>query len=251
MPNPKQTNAAVAPESFLRLALEASSSLDRARYAKAGLAADTDEGISPDTQALLLRQLYLSHLDQRRFRHAAQIARQMAEIGPLSDIGHHDASRALAALGKLDEAIAEQRLATRRAPVSRRSFHFWSLATLQHYAGEPENALASLRHGIRWARRDKPLLRAHSAWVRLDTGEAVPKLAEIVSDLAKAPCREGYGQFILGMLAHHMGDKRRATIHLRAFLRRNASLDSAKATTLREELRRARTALAQNTHHLD
>ena len=233
------------------MALSARNAQDRARFARAGLAAEAALDNDADTHALLLRQLYLAHLEQHRFRHAADVARQMAELGPLRDIAHHDASRALTALGDFDAAIVEQRMAARLAPLARRSFQFWSLGTLQHFAGDEKGALESLRRGIRWARRDKPLLRAHAAFVKLESGEAVPKLGEIVNDLQKAPCREGYGQFLLGMLAHHMGDKRKATIHLRAFLRRNASLDSAKATTLREELRRARTALARNTTELD
>jgi len=36
-----------------------------------------------------------------------------------------------------------------------------------------------------------------------------------------------------------------AAVHLRAFLRKNAAVDSAKQLTLREELRRARRALAE------
>jgi hypothetical protein len=251
MPSPKHVAEPQAAEDFLRLALEASNARDRAKFARAGLASESTLGIDADTHALLLRQLYLSHLEQRRFRHAAEVARQMAEVGSMPDIAHHDASRALSALGDLPAAIVEQRLAARLSPLTRRSFHFWCLGTLQHFAGDVNGAVDSLRRGMRWARRDKPLLRAHSAFVRLDSGEGVPKLGEIVKQLAKAPCREGYGQFLLGMLAHHMGDKGRATMHLRAFLRRNASLDPAKATTLREELRRARTALAQNTTHLD
>lgn len=251
MASPKQAVEVHVAEDYLRLALSASTPQDRARFARAGLALESALEDESDTHALLLRQLYMADLEQHRFRHAAEVAIQMAEIGSMPDIARHDASRAYAAVGDLPAAIAQQRLAARLAPSMRRSFHLWGLGTLQHFHGDVKGSLESFRRGIRWARRDKPLLRAHAAYVRLDAGEAVPKLAEIVNELSKAPCREGYGQFLLGMLAHHMGDKRRATLHLRSFLRRNASLDSAKATTLREELRRARTALAQNTTHLD
>ena len=55
---------------------------------------------------------------------------------------------------------------------------------------------------------------------------------------------KGYGQLVLGMIRHRLGDPRRAAVHLRAFLRRNASADPAKAITLREELRCARETLA-------
>lgn len=233
-----------APEDFLWLALRAGSSAERARWARAGLAA-AEEDLVPDTQVLLLRQLYLAFLAQRELKRAAEVARQMTRVGAMPDVAHHDAARALYALGDVRAAIGEQRLATRAAPASRRSFHAWSLATWQHFAGDVDGALTSLRRARRWASRGGPLLRAHAAYVKLDAGRGVRRLDEILRDLQKSRSREGYGQFLLGMIAFHMGDRRRAAPHLRSFLRRNASADEAKALTLREELRRARLALAR------
>lgn len=232
------------PEDCLWRALRADDAGTRARWAKAGLASPEEE-LAPDTQVLLLRQLYLAHLDMRQLRRAADVARQMASVGPLKDIAHHDAARALYALGDLDGAIAEQRLAARAAPAPRRSFHLWSLATWQQFAGDLEGALATLGRARRWATRDRALVRAHEAYVKLESGAGVRGLEGIVRDLSRSRSREGYGQFLLGMIAWHMGDRRRAAPHLRAFLRRNASADEAKALTLREELRRARLALAR------
>lgn len=231
------------PEAWLRLAIEAKSAKERARYARTGLSAP-DEDLSEDTQALLLRQLYLALIDVEDFREALKVARQMARVGTLRDLGHHDASRACMALGELEDAIREQRLAARHAPPRRRSFHLWSLGTLEHFAGDPTAAIATFRRAERWAQRDLPLIRAHAAYVQLDAGEMPEGLEEIVASLMRAKCREGYGQFLLGMLHESMGDHRRAAVHLRAFMRRNALLDLAKATTLREELRRARAVLA-------
>lgn len=232
------------PEDLLRLALGAKTAVERARYARAGLALPAED-LEEDTQFLLLRQLYLAHIESRRFRKATEVARQMASLDTtLKDVAHHDASRALVALGDVPEALEEQRLAARHAAPRRRSFHLWSLATLLHFAGEDEEALRALERAERWAQRDLPLIRAHAAYIRLDRGEAPEDLEATVSALMRAKCREGYGQFILGMIHHRMGDARRAAVHLRAFLRRNALVDAAKATTLREELRRARTALA-------
>jgi len=233
-----------APEDFLWLALRADTAKGRARYAREGLGC-TDEQLAPDTQVLLLRQLYMAQLELRQLRRAADVARQMAAIGPLKDIAHHDAARALFALGDIDEAIAEQRLAARAAPAARRSFHLWSLATWQHFAGDVDGALGSLRRAERWASRDAALVRAQAAYVRLDAGEAPEALGRIVRDLEKSRAREGYGQYLLGMIAYLMGDHRKAAAHLRAFLRRNASVEEAKALTLREELRRSRLVLAE------
>lgn len=227
---------------LLRLAIAAPDPAARARLATAGLG---HPDLDLDTRYVLLRQLYLARFAQRQYRRAIALVQQMLETGTLPDLAHHDAARALQALGDLPAAIREQRLATHAAPSARRSFHYWSLATLMHFAGDVDGALVALGHGLRWARRDRPLLRAHAAYIRLDAGRAAPALAGIVASLQRAKCREGYGQYLLGMLGWHMGDLRRATLHLRAFLTRNADADEAKAATLREELRRARLMLAR------
>lgn len=242
MPPLKQVSSARAPEDYLRASMEAPSLRERARLAQAGLKLEGE--LAPDTHVLLLRQVYSSHLEARQFRQAADVAIAMAALGPLRDIAHHDASRALAALGEQDAAIAQQRLAARAAPPERRSFQYWCVGTLLHFAGDLQGAMASFRRGERWAHVDRPLLRAHRAWVQLEAGEPVRKLDAILADLEKSKARNGYGQLVLGMLRHRMGDPRRAAVHLRAFLRRNASADPGKAATLREELRRARSVLA-------
>lgn len=231
-------------EECLRRALEAKAPANKARWARRGLATD-EADLEPDTHVLLLRQLYLAHVEADSLDEAALLASQMADVkSSLRDIALHDAARVLAGLGRLDEAIAAQRLAARRAPAERRSFHLWSLATLEHFSGEVDPALRTLARAERWARGDRAMLKAHAAYVRLAVGRAVPGLAEIVLALQKSPAREGYGQYLLGMIAWELGDRRRGAAHLRAFVRRHASADRAKTLTLREELRRARKALA-------
>ncbi len=232
------------PEDYLSRALSADSAAGRARYAQAGLALEPDF-IEPDTRVLLLRQLYLAHLEERNFGAAEKVARQMTSIGPMSDIAHHDLSRVLSVLDREEDAIHHQRLAGRRAPASRRSFHLWSLATLQHFAGHVEDALSTLSRAERWAQKDRPLIVAHAAYIELDSGGAPEGLEEIIDDLESSESREGYGEYLLGMIADKLGDQGRAATFLRAFLRRNASADVAKSLTLHEELRRARTALAR------
>lgn len=237
---------AVSPSSaadFLRLALEAPDGASRVHLATCGLALDSSE-LDPDTRVLLLRQIYRSHLESHRLNDAVEVAEQMVAVGALRDIAHHDASRARAALGDWEGAIRAERAATRHAPVQRRSFHWWSLGTLQHWAGDVDGAVRSFARAERWAQRDRALIRAHAAYARLSAGMAVPGLGQIVTDLEKSKAREGYGQWLLGMIAHELGDRRKAAVHLRAWLRRHAAPDEAKTITLREELRRARVALA-------
>ncbi len=231
-------------EQWLYRALRAGAPEGRIAAAEAGLELP-DHEVAPDTRVLLLRQVYLAHLELRQLRRAAEVADAMAAVGPLRDVALCDKARALQAAGDAKGAIAAQRLAARAAPAARRSFQLFSLATMQHFAGDTKGALATLDRALRHAHKDRPLLAACAAYVRLAAGESPAGLAKTVADLRAAPCREGYGQFVLGMIAYHVGDGLLAVAHLRAFLRRNADADVPKALTLREELRRARTVLAE------
>ncbi|MBK6811235.1 MAG: tetratricopeptide repeat protein [Sandaracinaceae bacterium] len=235
------------PEQALLAALRSSRPEQRQQAAERGLA--LGPGVTRDTQVLLLRQLYLAHVELRQLRRAAEIATRAAALGPLQDIAWHDASRALSALGEGHEALLTPRRAARSAPPERRSFQLWGLATLQHHAGDVDAALATLQKAMRSAQRDRALLRAHAAYIRLDAGRPARNLRRTLDTLRASPNAEGYGRFLLGMIAHLMGDQREAIVHLQAFLRRNADAGLAKELTLREELRRARAVLAKIDSH--
>lgn len=229
-------------EEHLLEAVRATTPDARLRSARAGLVASP---LPADVHVLLERQLYTARIEQRRFRQALEHAQRMIDVGVLRDVGYHDAARVLAALGDLDRAIAMQRIAARVCHPERRSFHRWSLATLQHFAGQPELALATLTRAMRCSTRDRPLLTAHALYVRLDAGLPVRGAEATVARLLASPSREGYGRFLLGMIAFHRGDSRAARAELAAFLARHAHDDLPRAITLREELRRARVALAE------
>ena len=244
---PKQTRAAreiEEPADCLAAALRARSSTSRAAWARRGLARAGDE-IDPDIQLLLLRQLYLAHLDDESFDEALSIADQLTLVGPMKDIAHHDRGRIYVARGELRKAVEAQRLAARHAPPSRRSFHTLALAQAQHFAGDSESSLRTLERALRWSLSDRPLVRGFRAYVELETDRVPEGLEATRRALNASPMREGYGQFVLGMIAWHLGDKRMATVHLRVFLRRNASAEKAKAATLREEMKRACKVLAE------
>ncbi len=232
------------PEEHLRLALGATDPEQRLDHARDGLDAPPDE-LAPDTELLLLRQAYLAHVELHQLGMAVATAEAMAAVGPYRDIAHHDRSRALAALGRMPEAIEAQRMSARHAPPNRKSFQLWSLATLLQFAGDLEGALSTITRGLRYSHKDRPLLKAHAALLRLEAGQPVRKLTATRQALAAAPCGQGYGQYVLGMIAVHLEDGPAATVHLQAFLRRNADIDEPKRLTLREELRRARLALAK------
>ncbi|MEM9068085.1 MAG: hypothetical protein AAGE52_06240 [Myxococcota bacterium] len=194
---------------------------------------------------LLLRQAYLAHVALHQLHGAVETTEAMIETGVMLDVAYTDQSRALAAMGRTERAIEAQRASARNAPTARRSFQLWSLATLQHFAGEGDAALKTIARALRFAGPDRPLIKAHRAYIALDLGTIVSELETIRRELAASPSGQGYGQFLLGMIAHLLGDQPKATVHLQAFLRRNASIDETKRLTLREELRRARLALAE------
>ncbi|MFT5357386.1 MAG: tetratricopeptide (TPR) repeat protein [Polyangiales bacterium] len=244
MPPVNYPTSDTIPEDHLRLALRSPEPEARMANARAGLAFPP-EALEADTKVLLLRQVYIGQLELHRFRAAVDTAGEMAAVGPLKDIALHDRARAEQAMGDVSGAIASQRMAARHAPAERRSFMLWSLATIQHFSGDIEGALGTIDKGLLIAGDDRALLKAHWAYICLENDEAVEDLKEVRANLNAAKCGEGYGQYILGMIAYHMGDMKIAIVHLQHFLRRNASVDAAKALTLREEFRRARLTLAE------
>lgn len=237
----KSTPTESTPEQWLLAAVRARAPADRERYARRGLAFDR---IDDDTSVLLLRQLYMAHVERGELDAALEVTERMGATGALADIVHHDRARVLVALGDGDGARRAQRLAARTADAKRKSFQLWSLATLEHHLGDVDAALATLGRAMRCAVRDRALLKAHAAYIKLDANMPVRDLHGVVEALRGSKNREGYGQFLLGMIAHHMGDRRLASVHLHAFQRRNASVDAAKALTLEQELRRTRRVLA-------
>lgn len=196
-------------------------------------------------RALVLRASLIEDVAAGRLEAALEKAHAMTRLrGELKDIAHHEEARVLVGLGRESESIGALRLACRASPAPRRSFHHFCLGMALHFQGDADGAIAVLERGRRWAHGDRALVRGALAWARLASGRAQPRLTAIVEALAASPSREGYGQLVLGMIAFHTGDTRRATAHLRAFLRRNARLEPTKELSLRSELRAARRALA-------
>jgi hypothetical protein len=246
---PVRKREARTPEGFLAKAMDAASPVEREQQALAGLALDAPD-FHIETRMLLMRELYRAHLDQKQLRAARDVALEMSELGPLKDVAHHDAARVCAALGELPLAITQQRLAVLAAPEDRRAFQAWSLATLEHFAGEVDHALASLDRAERWGGDELALIRAHRVYLLLDAGREVTEAEVLEAEQALEASRRppGYGAFLLGMIAALRGDPERARGFLEAFISRVERGDFARAITLREELRRARVCLAGLAH---
>lgn len=223
----------------------ASSSLSDRLLALGWVGSSAPQDQPDEARALLLRASLLEDVARGELRSALEKAREMSRLrGELVDIAHHEEARVLFGLDRDREALGALRLAARASPAPRRSFHQFCLGTALLLTGDTAGAIASLERGRRWAHADRPLVCGALAWARLAAGRAQPRLSAVVADLAESASREGYGQLVLGMIAHHTGDRARAAAHLRAFLRRNARVDPNKALSLRAELREARRVLA-------
>lgn len=211
--------------------------------AEAGLRAP---GASDDLRLLLLRHLYRGQLSQGALAEALSAAEALTslavELGQFREVAHHDCARVLAALGRLPEAITEQRMAVHTAVPSRQSFQWWSLATLEHFSGLPDEALTSLSKGLHVAQQDRVLLQAHATYIRVERGQATDGFAEFLETLRRQESIR-YLSYLRGMIAYHIGHTSAARTDLGAWVGRHREADMAQRITLAEELRRAQRAL--------
>jgi tetratricopeptide (TPR) repeat protein len=231
-----------SPEVLLRKATLAKTSGLRAKYAESGLTPPA----APDrtTRAMLLRQLYLSHMERRQFAEALEVSTKMVALDVMPDVARQDAARACLGLEDIRGALEHLRLASRVSPASRRAFHLWTLGSLLYLRGDHRSAAGVLLRASRWGTTDKPLYQAQEALARIGAGERVHDLDDVRERLADAPCGQGYGQFVLGELAYHLGDFRASRDYLRGFIRRSSSGREALKVALGAELTRARSLLS-------
>jgi tetratricopeptide (TPR) repeat protein len=197
------------------------------------------------THAMLLRQLYLSLYEARRFGEAHSVALQALELDVLPDVLNQDAARAALADGDLEAALGHLRAAARRGPASRRPFHLWTLGSTLFLAQRYAEAAGALDRAARWGTKDKPLYRAHLALVQIAAGEEVDDLQDTINALAEAPCGQGYGRFVLGHLAYAAGEWHAARRYLDAFLKRTSTSRPALSIALEGEVRMATATLAK------
>jgi tetratricopeptide (TPR) repeat protein len=227
----------VSPEQLLQKATLARTSGARAKYAERGL--KQAEGLDATTHAMLLRQLYLSHMEARRFDQALAAAERMIGLDIMPDVARQDAARACLGLMDVERATSHLRIASRVSPAARRAFHLWTLGSVLYLQGRPRDALGPLERAVRWGTTDKPLYLAQVGLARLAMGETVPELAALREQLADAPCGQGYGQFVLGELAFALGDYEEARRYLNAFVRRTTGGRVALTVALAGEIARA------------
>lgn len=228
---------------LLRKATLAETAGARAKYATRGLAA---AGGDRTLRAMLLRQLYLSHMEAERFDKASEIARAAIELGVMADVACQDLARAYLGLGRYREAIEELRRASRLGPASRRAFHLWTLGSISYFQGDFAGAALAFERAVRWGTTARPLYEAQLLLARWQLGSTknLQALADARQALEEAPCGQGYGRFVLGELAHRQGDWAAAREYLEEFIGRVDEGRVALRVGLGAELERARTLLA-------
>lgn len=233
---------APSAEAMLERAMRAQTPRARGIWARRGLALKGP--LDRTTQSMLLRQLYLTHFEERRFRRAIEVAEQIVALGVLPDVAHQDAARACQAAGDVEGAAGHLRLAARNGPPSRKAFHCWTLGSVYFLAGRHAEAISALTRAARWGTTDKPLYNGHLAIVRCAAGEKVTGLGALIERLSEAPAGQGYGRFVLGQLAFHDGQRSAARRWLEAFVKRSSSGRVAMAIALEGEIAMARRTLA-------
>ncbi|MBN1607919.1 MAG: tetratricopeptide repeat protein [Polyangiaceae bacterium] len=199
--------------------------------------------VDRSTKVMLLRQLYLSLMEDRCFAKALEMARQMVELDVMQDVARQDAARACLGLGDVEGAVQQLRLASRASPPARRAFHLWTLGSVLYLNGRAEAAIPVLARAVRWGTRDKPLYRAQLALAERQCAQSTPDLRELYIKLLDVPCGRGYGRFVLGELAYHLGEYDACRECLEEFVERTTSGRVALAVALDGELRRARELL--------
>lgn len=188
----------------------------------------------------MLRQLYLSHMEARRFAQALLVAEEMLSTSVMLDVARQDAARACLGLGEREKAIEHLRIGSRVSPPARRAFHLWTLGSVLYLSSRYQEACGAFSRAARWGTRDKPLYLAALSLARLAAGEPVKDLAELRERLSEAPCGQGYGQFVLGELCFALEDYAGAVRYLREFLKRVTGGRVALQVSLSGEIARAR-----------
>lgn len=189
----------------------AKSARARASYARAGLERNP---VDPETRWLLLRQLYIAHLETRAWALARQVAEDMAIVNPaLRDVALFDLARAYFA----ERRWAEGRLALLRsldnAPRERRWDCVFALARADAVRGAPKEALWWLKTGRATDRSNACVQAAKVIW-RAQAGESVTRgsLAKAYAALQSMTTRPIIGDFFAAQLLQLLGSPDAATV---------------------------------------
>lgn len=221
----------------------------RVQYASEGLTVRGDR----ETQCLLLRELHLGELECGRPEGALAAAERMLVFGAFLDVAHQDVARACTVLGLHDRALEHLQCAVDSAPPERLPVHLSALGGLAIALGRPEDAVEPLRRALKANRPAGPptvLIGAQLAIAESAAGMRRDAELELAYHLLlKHPAGEGYGRFLLGVLAFARRDRDRARVHLQAFVARARQQRVAVQAGLAAEIARAEKVLGRILLH--
>ncbi len=224
-----------SPEDWLGAALGARTAGTRAKYATQGLAC---ESLDHEVQGLLLRQLYLAHLERGRYLDARHVAEQLVQVRVLGDVAYRDVAVACLALDDLTAAVAALRLAGRQAPPVRRAVHLSSLASLYYLTGRPALSRSAAERALRWADHRSPLYEAQVALAEAASGLLDGERLRLHLEQLR-PTRSLFGTFVSAELYSHLGEVASARSRLDEFRRGVRAASPLVRAGLAAEYRRA------------
>ncbi len=247
----------IGASGYLLRALSAKTADQRRRYAEEGLCLveeakrragthpSEDEDDDDELRALLLRQLYLSDIEDGEDDRALSLAAEMIDLGTLGDIARQDAARAALGVNDTSAAISHLRIAARVCPPARRAFHYGHLGALLRFDGQLEQSLDAFEKALRWATEDRPLYLAAQGLTLHQQGKEDIDLKELRERLENEQPRKGYALWILGELCLQLGEIEAARQYLNQFLLRQTDAPRAKTLALSGEIAHVQALLRQ------
>lgn len=246
---------AESPLGQLRKARAAKGAATRAKYARAGLAQSPEDA---ETRWLLMRQLYISHLEQGALELARGLATEMTSVLPeVEDVARFDLARVHLAAHEWDAAKLQLTRGEQAAPPSRQWDHVFTRARVEAVLGQPDVALSlveaagrapSAAQSVVRLSHDPVLHAAKVVWrAQAGTRPRRDTLARAYQQLAQADTLPALGDFfagrLLGLLSHT--DARSV---LEGFLRTTARLPAIARLGLAPEVFCARQWLGKPLH---
>jgi tetratricopeptide (TPR) repeat protein len=195
--------------------------------------------LDDELEALLLRQLYLTELEEGNDTEALEIAERMVDLGTLGDIARQDAARAALALNAVDAAIDHITIAAHICPTERRSFHYCHLGAILRSRGRDLEAVEALRSAERFAQTDHPMYRAALALAENQESAQAPDWTALREQLEGIENKKGYLLWVLGEVCLKDGDRESGREYLTRFLERLDGAPRAKSLSLCSEIAHA------------
>lgn len=243
---------AESPLGQLRKARAAKGAATRAKYARAGLEQAPEDA---ETRWLLMRQLYISHLEQGALELARGVASDMTGVfSEVEDVARFDLARVHLATHDWDEAKRQLTAGEQAAPATRKWDHVFTRARLAAVLGQPDVALslvtAEQPTGQSVVRLSKdPVLHAAKLVWRAQAGNRPRRdaLTRAYQHLSESDTLPALGDFFAARLLWLLSHEDARSV-LEGFLRTTARLPAVARFGLAPEVFWARQWLGKPLH---